>query len=334
VSALIENMFSVREMPWHGEGTILGDYPGSWEQARVLAGLEWDPVAAPVYAQTGSEPGDPGLAPLPVYEQIGGWQAVTRSDTGAVLSIAKDSYAVIDHGEMGEIIEAVLKQPNVEWETAGSLDGGKAVWCLALLDEPLTLPGDPSTATYPYLAVTNRHDGTAACALRTTAVRICCWNTFNAAEMEGQRHGATFAFVHRSGWRDRIEEARQAVTGAREEMQAYAELAADLLAIRVTPEQENRFVLDFIPMPPETLITDRVAANVEAARAAVRGILSSATTEGLDGTAYKLVQAGVEYADHLRGYRSRATYLSRTMLRPEPLKARTLSLVREIVKAG
>ena len=121
---------------------------------------------------------------------------------------------------MGEIVEAVLAQPNVKWETAGVLDGGRAVWCLALLDEPVALPGDDSP-TLPYLAITNRHDGTAACALRATAVRIVCANTFRAAELEGERTGATFSFIHKSSWRNRIEEARQAVTGARAEMRRY-----------------------------------------------------------------------------------------------------------------
>jgi hypothetical protein len=41
--ANVESMFSVRQMPWHREGTILADYPGSWAYARVLAGLDWDP---------------------------------------------------------------------------------------------------------------------------------------------------------------------------------------------------------------------------------------------------------------------------------------------------
>jgi len=70
----------------------------------------------------------------------------------------KDSYTVIDHREMGEIVEAVLTQPSVKWETAGVIGGGRAVWCLAFLDEPITLPGDDSL-TLPYLAITNRHDG-------------------------------------------------------------------------------------------------------------------------------------------------------------------------------
>ncbi len=216
MSANVESMFSVRQMPWHQEGTVQADYPGDWAHARTLAGLDWDPVTTEVYAVTGLNPDGTGH-----FEPIAGWKSIARSDTGAILSLNRDSYTVIDHGEMGEIVEAVLAQPNVKWETAGVLDGGRSVWCLALLDEPITLPGDDSP-TLPYLAITNRHDGTAACALRATAVRIVCANTFRAAELEGERTGATFSFIHKSSWRNRIDEARKAVTGAQAEMRRYA----------------------------------------------------------------------------------------------------------------
>jgi phage/plasmid-like protein (TIGR03299 family) len=321
-------MFSVRQMPWHQEGIILGDYPGTWAEARVLAGLDWDPVTTGIYAFGGvNEDG------TWAYEPIDGWKAIARSDTGAVLSINKDTYTVIGHGEMGEIVEAVLAQPNVKWETAGVLDEGRAVWCLALLDEPVELPGDASP-TLPYLAITNRHDGTAACALRATAVRIVCANTFRAAELEGERTGATFSFIHKSNWRDRIEEARRAVTGARAEMRRYTELAAELLAIPVTRTQRELFVTEFIPMPPAGLVTDRVARNVEEARQALRLIFESKTTEQVAGTAYGLMQAAGEYLDHVRNARSWETRLNRTLIRPEPLKHRALSLIREVVSAS
>ena len=326
--ANVESMFSVRQMPWHREGTILQDYPDTWAEARTLAGLAWDPVTAPVYAPVGINPD--GTAH---YEPIAGWKTITRSDTGAVLAISKDSYTVIDHGEMGEIIEAVLAQPNVKWETAGVLDGGRAVWCLALLDEPVDLTGDDSP-TLPYLAITNRHDGTAACALRATAVRIVCANTFRAAELEGERTGATFSFIHRSSWRARIEEARKAVTGARAEMHRYTELATELLGIPVSPKQRELFITEFIPLPPQGLVTDRVARNVEEARQALRMILESKTTEQVAHTAYGLVQAAGEYLDHVRTARSWETRLNRTLIRPEPLKHRALTLIREVATAA
>jgi phage/plasmid-like protein (TIGR03299 family) len=323
--ANVESMFSVRQMPWHQEGTVLADYPGSWAEARTLARLDWDPVTAEVYTLTGITP-DGG----PVYEPVTGWKSIARSDTGAVLSLNKDTYTVIDHGQMGEIVEAVLAQPNVKWETAGVLDGGRAVWCLALLDEPVMLPGDDSP-TLPYLAITNRHDGTAACALRATAVRIVCANTFRAAELEGERTGTTFSFIHKASWRTRIEDARKAVTGARDEMARYAELAAELLAIRITPAQRELFITEFIPKPPEGLITDRVARNVDEARAALRMIFDSKTTEQVAHTAYGLVQAAGEYLDHVRTARSWETRLNRTLIRPEPLKHRALALAREVI---
>src|ERR1700760_2937830 len=248
--ANVESMFSVRQMPWHREGTVLADYPGSWAEARTLAGLDWDPVTADVYAVTGIN--DDGSEH---YEPIGGWKTISRSDTGTVLSINKDTYTVIDHTEMGEIGEAGLAQSNVKWETAGFLDSGRSVWCLALLDEPITLPGDDSP-TLPYLAITNRHDGTAACALRATAVRIVCANTFRAAELEGERTGATSSSTQKPSGRPRIEEARQAVTGARTEIRHYTELAHELLGITITPAQRELFITEFIPKPPEGLITD------------------------------------------------------------------------------
>ena len=40
MSALVESMFSVREMPWHGMGTIVEDAPNS-EEAIITAGLDW-----------------------------------------------------------------------------------------------------------------------------------------------------------------------------------------------------------------------------------------------------------------------------------------------------
>ena len=40
MSANVESMFSVRETPWHGLGTIIQDAPDSKEAIR-LAGLDW-----------------------------------------------------------------------------------------------------------------------------------------------------------------------------------------------------------------------------------------------------------------------------------------------------
>lgn len=327
--ANVESMFSYRTPAWWdttGEH-VIQEYPGSWAEARELAGLAWDAIEETAYRLTGVDENG-----REIFEPIEGWKQIVRSDTHATLSINMDSYQIIDHTAMGEIVEAVLAEPNVKWETAGSLQGGRQVWCLAYLDEPIELPGD-SSWTLPYLAITNRHDGTASCALRATAVRIVCANTFRAAEMEGEATGATFSFTHRGNWRSRVDEARQAVTGARREFADYRKLSEELLGISITHAQRRLFVAEFLPMPPTGLITDRVARNVEEARQAVYTILDSPTTAGVADTGYGLVQAAGEYLDHVRRSRSWETKLGRTLMKSEPAKAKALALVRQVTSA-
>lgn len=326
MSALIDSMYSVREVPWHREGEILADYPGSWAEAREAAGLAWEAIEEPVYKLSGVEGDDL----TPVYSKIEAFKQVVRSDNGLTLAVRPQSYQIIGNADMGAIIEAVLAQPNVKYETAGSLSEGRAVWALAKLDEPFTVPGD-FTPTLPYLAVLNRHDGQGACSLTATAVRVVCANTFKAAELDGERTRATFSFRHTKNWSDRVDEARDAVTGARREIAEYKALAARLFGIRVTSAQRELFVAEFIPMPPAGLVSDRVVANVETARNAVRAILKSETTEPIAHTAYGLLQAAGEYADHVRTARTWETRLGRSLLKHEPLKRRAINIIDHVL---
>jgi phage/plasmid-like protein (TIGR03299 family) len=159
---------------------------------------------------------------------------------------------------------------------------------------------------------------------------VVCANTFKAAELEGDRTGAFYSFRHTNNWRNRVNDAKEAIQGARADMAHYCELAEELLKIVITPIQRERFITEFIPAPPEALISDRVSNNIEKARETVRTILASDTTANVAHTGYGLVQAAGEYLDHVRGYRNRETYLNRTLLKPEPLKHKALTLVREI----
>jgi len=317
--------FCVRTPSWHGKELLIPEEerPTTWTEARPLAGLDWDPEQRPVYEMTGEdEDGNP------VYARIENWHRVARSDNGATLALNRDSHALVTNGQIGEIIEAVCGQTSVRYETAGSVEEGRAVWALALLDEPVQIKGDNSL-TLPYLAVTSRHDA-GSCALRATAVRIVCGNTFRAAEMEGGRTGATYSFNHTKNWQQRVSEARDAVMHARAEFGEFVEMANGLIAVPITDRQREIFVQEFIPAPPEGMASDRVKANVEKSREAFRALFESPTTVEIKGTAYGLVQAAVEYLDYVRTARTWETRLRRTLLTGEPLKARALKLALEV----
>jgi phage/plasmid-like protein (TIGR03299 family) len=193
---------------------------------------------------------------------------------------------------------------------------------LVRLDEPITLPGDDST-TYPYLAITNRHDGKGACSLRTTAVRIVCQNTFNMAEMEGLRTGANprVPAQHQVAG-PRIAEVREAVTGARKEMQAWKNLATELLGVPSPPRQRELFVTAFIPGaaagsgPPSGCWATCTRRSRSCGSCSCRP-----HNEPVIHTAYGLVQAAGEYLDHVRTARTWETRLNRNLMKPEPFEA-------------
>jgi len=133
--------------------------------------------------------------------------------------------------------------------------------------------------------------------------------------------------------RQAIGEAREALSFARMEARQYADAMTDLLGITISPAQELMWLREFIPEPPTGITSDRVAKNIEEARAAVMGFLNGPAVEGtgVRGTAYGLVQAAGEYLDHVRTARSWETRLNRTLIRPEPLKHRALTIARNII---
>lgn len=348
-----ESGFTVREASWHGKETVLAEHPDNWDDARLAAGLLWEPRLVPLYRKViTTRPARPSDAPDVVYAVDGerfvdeatyveadSARMVERDDTGADLGVVTDKFELLTHGQMGPILEAIQGQGNVKYETAGSVRGGRMVYALLRLDEPYTITGDVDgfgdpVLTFPYLALLNSHDGTGACKVLYTQVRVVCWNTVQAADADGDRHGAQFSFRHTVGMADRIEDAKNAMNFARAEMTRWQEMAAELHAITITDEQQQTFLNEFMPMPPTALISDRVRDNVERDRAKFMHVLNDSLTNcEMSHTGLGLVNAAVEYLDHVRGFRTRNTYLGRQLLRPEPYKAKAVRLVRELANA-
>lgn len=367
--AYFDTGFSVRQPMWHRQGTVLEDYPTDWNDARAKAGLLWEPTYADLFVQqvapavcrhcaeaTTHALGCPfGVATGVLKQHIGpegsvivrylpdervlvhtptaGHQAIVRDDTWAVLATPTDSYKLIQHSQMGDLLDAYTASwrkagAEVKFETAGSVRGGGMVWALVWLDEPYTVPGDTSP-TYPFAALLNAHDGSAACKLLPTQVRIVCWNTWKAAEAEGDRHGHQVVLRHSGDVEARLEDAKASLAGMRDEAKEWEVLATDLAGININDAVVTTFLDEFIPVPENA--SERTRQGRLDRQAMFRGLLAeSPTCAPLPDTAYKLVQAAGEYLDHLRPYRSQDTYLARTMFSSEPIKGGVVKLVRSL----
>jgi len=323
-----EQGFFVREPAWHQMGTVLNDYPGR-EQAMELAGHNFEIVERPLYVPL--REGDTQSVRLDEYKALVKSMPGDETD-GLVMQVARASYGVVQNSTGWDIIDALVGE-GIKYETGITLKGGAVLSVLGWLDEPIKIPGDDSEI-YPWVNVSWSHDGSGALSARPTSIRTVCWNTQSAAEAEGRRTNSEFVFRHSKNVMERIEDAKLAMQGIRDSHEEYAELARELATMPVTANQRELFVTQFLPMPPEALISDTVERNVEVARAAVRSLFDGPTVpDDHRFTAYGLHLAGGEYLDHLRGYRNADTLYGRQLLRSEPAKAKLTKLIREVAKA-
>lgn len=287
-------------------------------------------------------PANAVLTTAGVFVPVPDHRLIVRNDNEFVLGVRSQEFEAIYHGEdfaqqqdgasMEEIIDVFAGQSSVKFETAGSVRDGRAVWALFYLDEPYVVPGD-NTEHLPFFALMNPHDGSGACKLINTQVRVVCWNTFQMALADAENTGRQYAFRHVGNVAERIDEAKLALAGLRTERDEYLQLAEELTKLRVDDKALAAFLTEFLPSPRENgeVCTDRVHDNVVRARGLFKSIyLDAVTTDAVRGTSWGLVQASTEYLDHARAFRSHDSYLGRSILRAEPAKAVALRVAREV----
>ena len=148
MAADVETMFSTREKPWHGLGTIVAEALNSGE-ALEAAGLNWKVVQKKIYT------GDRKLIP--------GYRANVKDSDHRLLGVVSDRYRVVQNEDAFAFTDALLGE-GVRYETAGSLQSGRRVWLLA------KLPNEYRVAMTPVRVVCSN---TLNLALNTTKR---CWS--------------------------------------------------------------------------------------------------------------------------------------------------------------
>jgi phage/plasmid-like protein (TIGR03299 family) len=218
----------------------------------------------------------------------------------------------------------------MQFETAGSLWGGRRVWVLAQLPEYVELGGDLS-ATYVYVA--NSHDGSMAVTGAVTPIRIVCANTLGAALHQAE-HGVsaqrTFRFRHTGNLQAKFAEARQVLGMTINYQKQFKELAERLAREPIAEWLLEQRVLRHLWKIEEDL--GKVArANrertIERVLAGFRGQGSAGDTTGNSpGTKWIAFNAIAEHLDYGRRYSGRINQVQRSF-DDTPLKQRALDLV-------
>lgn len=294
MAANVETMFSVREKPWHGLGTIVRGAPTSADAIR-LAGLDWTVVQEPIYTN--------------FNKLVEGYRANVRSTDRKVLGVVSDRYKVVQNVDAFSFTDELLGK-GVGYETAGSLQEGKKVWLLARLPKEYIIAGERIS---PYLVFSNTHDGSGSVKVAITPVRVVCNNTLNLALDTASR---SFSMIHTGNIQDKIQEAKDTLFMAEKYMDCLGTEFEQLRRQKVTDKQVKEYIELLLPM--EKTPTQIQSKNTIRLREdMMRRYYDAPDLQKIGNNAYRFMNAVSDFATH-------GSPLRRTVNYNENLFARTV----------
>lgn len=291
MAANVETMFSVREKPWHGLGTVVAEAPDSKDALRT-AGLDWTVSQMPVSTE---------------YGMIEGYKANVRSTDNRVLGVVSDRYKIIQNVDAFSFTDALLGE-GVRYETAGSLQNGRKVWMLARLPKEYIIAGERIT---PYLVFSNTHDGSGAVRVAVTPVRVVCNNTLNLALSTAKR---SFGMVHTGDIKGKVHEARKTLFMADTYMEGLGREFERLRKQKVTDAQVMEYIKILLPLEKDASpVTVRNVSKLRDDMAA--RYFDAPDLQDVGKNAYRFVNAASDFATHAKPARRTRNYQENLFMR-------------------
>jgi phage/plasmid-like protein (TIGR03299 family) len=219
---------------WHGMGVVVQEAPTPLEALKI-AGIESGvkPLKLKAYDDEGNE------------YLIDSHVANYRVDNNQMLGIVSAAYQIVQNIEVAEFCEALqITDQKVKVETAGTIRGGKRMWMLCRGESFDVANGD---TMFPYLLVSNGHDGGAPFRVTPTTIRAVCSNTLHMVvprKDTGELLSSAFVMRHGSKIMDRIEEAKEALKNYATAQQQMKEVADRLAAKLVDTEAMQKFFFE------------------------------------------------------------------------------------------
>ena len=241
---LVETMFSLKQVPWHGLGNIVHDALTTHE-AIVQAGLDWEVKVQPVFT--------PEFTPMTMENPLGGDPIVGVGSFGAVLTEPYDATTTfMEKVDLGGVVRRTTDgqmmglvgprwtpvqnrdafrffDPMVEsgmaiLHTAGSLNGGRTVWILAQIGNELAIAGNDRVAQFLLLSM--GHDGVRGIRVQPTPIRVVCANTLSMAT--ASERDTSYLITHTSKAGERLDELQTFIQPHLASFEKTTELFRDL----------------------------------------------------------------------------------------------------------
>ncbi len=288
---LVEQMAYVGQTPWHGLGNQLPAQQPI-EVWAERAGMNWTIEEAPVQyvvSQVGS------LREICAFEDQ---KVLFRSDNHAPLSVVGNRYHVVQPREVLEFYRDLTEVSGFELETAGVLKAGKKFWALARTGQESVLRG--TDVVKGYLLLATSCDGTLATTATPTTVRVVCNNTLTIA-----LNGASSAIKVPHNTSFDAQAIKRQLGIAVNQWDGFMYRMRTLAERKVKNHEAMNFFLKVLCQTSDgasaSLTNERALKKVQAL---YDGQGRGAELAAAKGTAWGLLNAVTEYADHERRARS------------------------------
>jgi phage/plasmid-like protein (TIGR03299 family) len=284
---------------WHKLGQRVGEHADpsvTLNDIEKAARADWGVIADGVQTQADGR-------------TIIGAQALLRDRDRKVLGFTTNKYAVIEHRDLGQLLDVLVKSGKATWETCGVLNDGQRVFFSVRLKKKVEpLPGDE---TELFCVATTSHDGTATANLILSGVRVVCQNTLSLAL---SKNVDQVAIRHSGGAADALKKARDVVLAIDQRVGEMGEGMDVLTSTTLTDAQSQRF-LDLVhPLPvlppvevftsfteekqKRVLYSQDLALRVQARIRELHETGEGHDVKGVRGTGYGWLQATTNYATH------------------------------------
>ena len=294
------------------------------------AGLDWSVSLHPMTASYVI----PG-AGQPVSIPVNNKQAVIKTTPfGKVdaIGVVGNRYQVFQNADIFSALDTLIDSGEARYAAAGEYDGGAKVWMLLQLPNEINIANDPHAA---FILAKTSHDGSSSVIIKPVIERLYCKNQINKIYRNKNKY--TYTLKHTANSKLDVNEIRHILGLTYDNIQAYSDIANDLITKEASREKALNYFKAVFPLPstiedkPISLLSvgeKQQLTRANTARQIAMNIYSnSPTQENIRDTEFGLWQAIVEYADHGKQDRGTQTGIRALSGGSDNLKLRALELL-------
>ena len=266
---------------------------GDARHALKRAGLDFDVDLVPVLNPTtgkrvigGVEKNDDGSE-----TEVDKFFATIRRDTSQVLGIVEGRYEIFANRDIFSIADNMVEEDGAVIDRANAIDGGAR--CFMQLSWPkskaISVEGD---IVGRRAILQNSHNGKYAAMIRLMPLRLAC---INGMVVPVPAFTFEFRIKHTESGGSRLEEARRIMAGASQYFETFGKVAARMAKTPVPLSHAKLLLKTISGLNKET---DGVKAKRDAIADLFNGGQVNGNHQAVKGTAWGLLNAVAEYADH------------------------------------